>query len=418
MLEVIIGLIFTYLLLSLLATTINELLASWRGWRGHFLEEGLKRILEYKNNPTVYNSFKENALYQQLHNNPKVMGRVSHAPSYMSSDAFVTILFKVLRGEVSAKELIEQLPPDSNIKLIFDELKDDTKDKIEVFKARATQMHAELMAILDEKQNLNASVEGFINTLPPGSKLQDVIWEFWKGSDQKAEVFRIKINTWYEELMEILNGRPNIRNILNQIPKDSQLRKVLDQIYEDCENLEEFKGKVQNWYNELMVRATGWYKKHIQMVTIILGFTIAAAFNADTFSIYERLSTNSSAREDVVNLATNFIEKSDANPSDTAMTAEQLTTRIDGLLKEDIAKVRNPLGLGWHPDNEDYNFQDDGLVDWVVRILGWLVTALAISLGAPFWFDLLRKFVRIRGTGGEPQGNTTKVVIQTGKEKD
>ena len=114
MLEVIIGLIFTYLLLSLLATTINELLASWRGWRGHFLEEGLKRILEYKNNPTVYNSFKENALYQQLHNNPKVMGRVSHAPSYMSSDAFVTILFKVLRGEVSAKELIEQLPPDSN----------------------------------------------------------------------------------------------------------------------------------------------------------------------------------------------------------------------------------------------------------------------------------------------------------------
>ena len=52
MLEVIIGLIFTYLLLSLLVTTINELMASWRAWRGYFFEEGLKKILEWKENKT------------------------------------------------------------------------------------------------------------------------------------------------------------------------------------------------------------------------------------------------------------------------------------------------------------------------------------------------------------------------------
>jgi hypothetical protein len=32
------------------------------------------------------------------------------------------------------------------------------------------------------------------------------------------------------------------------------------------------------------------------------------------------------------------------------------------------------------------------------HILGWLLTALAISLGAPFWFDLLNKFVVVRST--------------------
>jgi hypothetical protein len=31
-------------------------------------------------------------------------------------------------------------------------------------------------------------------------------------------------------------------------------------------------------------------------------------------------------------------------------------------------------------------------------VLGWLVTALAVSLGAPFWFDLLNKFMVIRST--------------------
>jgi hypothetical protein len=35
---------------------------------------------------------------------------------------------------------------------------------------------------------------------------------------------------------------------------------------------------------------------------------------------------------------------------------------------------------------------------WALRILGWLVTALALSLGAPFWFDLLNKFIVVRGT--------------------
>jgi hypothetical protein len=37
------------------------------------------------------------------------------------------------------------------------------------------------------------------------------------------------------------------------------------------------------------------------------------------------------------------------------------------------------------------------------KIFGWLLTALAISLGAPFWFDLLNKFMQLRGGGTEPQ---------------
>ena len=45
--EVIVGMVFTFLLLSLLGTTVNELIAAWRGWRGFYLEEGLKRLLEH-----------------------------------------------------------------------------------------------------------------------------------------------------------------------------------------------------------------------------------------------------------------------------------------------------------------------------------------------------------------------------------
>ena len=38
-----------------------------------------------------------------------------------------------------------------------------------------------------------------------------------------------------------------------------------------------------------------------------------------------------------------------------------------------------------------------------INILGWLITALAVSLGAPFWFDLLNRLVKLRGTGTKPK---------------
>jgi hypothetical protein len=39
---------------------------------------------------------------------------------------------------------------------------------------------------------------------------------------------------------------------------------------------------------------------------------------------------------------------------------------------------------------------------WLTKVLGWFVTGLALSLGAPFWFDLLGKFMNIRGAGPKP----------------
>ena len=41
-------------------------------------------------------------------------------------------------------------------------------------------------------------------------------------------------------------------------------------------------------------------------------------------------------------------------------------------------------------------------LETILRILGWLSTATAASLGAPFWFDLLRRLVSVRGAAAAP----------------
>lgn len=48
----------------------------------------------------------------------------------------------------------------------------------------------------------------------------------------------------------------------------------------------------------------------------------------------------------------------------------------------------------------DYHAYIDVILDgnaWEV-LIGWILTAIAISLGAPFWFDILNKFMVIRST--------------------
>jgi hypothetical protein len=39
----------------------------------------------------------------------------------------------------------------------------------------------------------------------------------------------------------------------------------------------------------------------------------------------------------------------------------------------------------------------------LVTVLGWLITAIATIFGAPFWYDMLQTFVRIKGAGPSPQ---------------
>ena len=65
------------------------------------------------------------------------------------------------------------------------------------------------------------------------------------------------------------------------------------------------------------------------------------------------------------------------------------------------------LPIGWVQGGNDIrrewpgnNWTSDG--GWLSQIgwhwMGWLITALALSLGAPFWFDLLNKFIVVRST--------------------
>lgn len=297
------------MVLSLLGTTVNELIGSWRGWRGFYLEEGLKRLLEFKDDPKAFEKFSNNPYYKQLRQHRAPL-RASQAPAYLSSANFTSILFNVLK----------------------------TKDKA------------------------LAKVEDLLEDLPP----------------------------------------------------DSQLHKILSQLKEEGhDNLESYKARVQGWFDDIMWQSSGWYKRHLQFVTFFVGLGIAVIFNADTFQVYSHLANNADARQKLSALAENFVNENAALPTATvpdSLSLDQIRARVDEFIgSEEFSKTANILGLGWEAGDVQGNWKD-----WVYRLLGWCVMAFAISLGAPFWFDILKKIISIRSADSTAKNNTApQVVINT-----
>ncbi len=141
---------------------------------------------------------------------------------------------------------------------------------------------------------------------------------------------------------------------------------------------------VEKWYDSAMDRVSGWYKRRTQKIIFAVGFAVTIAINADCINIAQRLSSDASLRQGVVALA-----EATAKTPPVADGKDTSVKSIEGNIQS-----LNSLGLplGW-----------DGKLDlsastWPERLLGWLVTALAISLGAPFWFDMLNKLIVVRST--------------------
>ena len=170
------------------------------------------------------------------------------------------------------------------------------------------------------------------------------------------------------------------------------------------------------------------------------------AFNVDAVRIAGKLSKDPALREQLVKQADTYVKahpdlsarlqkvkKQVADSSgrtaaaaDLKKTRDSLQTMLhvqDSLLaratemvQDDIGKVNGLLGLGYRPFHGGFCatvkrlacgfFSPHGFK----RTIGWFITALAISLGAPFWFDLLNKLMQLRGavkSGDDPEGKTT-----------
>jgi hypothetical protein len=166
-----------------------------------------------------------------------------------------------------------------------------------------------------------------------------------------------------------------------------------------------FQRNLEQWYNDAMDRVSGWYKRYTQRVLVVLGLLLAIAFNVNSVRVARTLWLDRDARQTMVEAAGNYAKDhsavaSQGAPVDAGKLKEQLQSDVDVFSQVTTSSL---LPLGWRHSWHDYVsfYQADwrgAALSTLTLAAGWLMTALAISFGAPFWFDTLNRFMVVRST--------------------
>lgn len=237
----------------------------------------------------------------------------------------------------------------------------------------------------------------------------------------------INPESFSKALVDVLIGDKKIKSLKAGILEPETAGYVQDLWEEAQADIAKFRLLLEDWFNRTMEKASEWYKRKIQLVLLILGFCMAWFFYADTFVIVKKLSNDKNAREQMVSLANAYMQ-SNLAAKDTSLI------EIKKKLDTDIANANTILGLGgWLPksvgvvmdtktkektytpqldpnslsathqkiSNGTITFTFGDKLGYLLRLacnhfFGFLITAIAVSLGAPFWFDLLNKVMKLR----------------------
>lgn len=363
MLDIAIGLVFVYLILSLLSSAVAEAIEHFYRYRAYYLRQGIEKLL-MAGDAKLANAFYSHPLIKSLYSASRwegtgILAKISRAggPTYIPTRQFVLTFLDMIVRPNTAPTAAGAGPPAANPTSVADVL-------------AAVQKNAAFPAPV--RQALAALI-----------------------GDAGDDIERLKTN-------------------------------------------------VAEWFDGSMDRVSDWYKRRAQFVLFFIGVGLAIIVNADTLTITQTLSNDAAVRAAIVAAAETYARENPRPdpaaqpPASAGGNGGQATggaaTAAPTDLERDVSAVVGQLAglglpVGWRHRTSD----DDAVLaaltaserreyliaqrvwprwtgrtfaewraDWSdqlwTHLLGWLLTAFAVSLGAPFWFDLLNKIMVIRST--------------------
>jgi hypothetical protein len=450
-LDTAIGLVFIYFFLSILCSAIIEIVASLTKKRSRMLGIGILALIQ---DPDALKNF-----YQQ----PFFMGKTApgdifkslwdsivplpswkkRTPSYISSRSFVLSLLESLKQhpDVVTKLLKDRIAPPKYV------------NEIKGFTEKVKRLPDESI-IKQELEKVLASARA--DTDDVVKKVEE--WYTTTSHCNELILKEVKFHATGDYLSDV-------RTLLDALSDHNALKKALLPLLDiSGDNIEKAFDSIEKWYDEGMERVTGWYKKYSQIFAIILAVIVALVLNADSFEMGKALYRDNVLRASLVTMASDRVNPPAQLPanagsaskgdgrreegmtkshgavatsssvdagkqlpqtgsvsSEVALTTESgkptsidnndLNKKVEQINKDfrQISSINLPIGWPIKIDSktkiEDIYRQITELPFTPEKILGILITALMVSMGSNFWYELLSKLLNVRSTGKKPLTN-------------
>jgi len=423
-LEIAIGIVFVYLMLSLICTSIMEAISSLMNKRGKTLFEGIKNLLNDPSFTGLAQQIYSHGLVSSISQFASDPNKQNRWPSYMPSKILSSALVDILSSTGAALNPCWNLLVNERQKALA-----QAQGAVAATPGNAGLIAAasEAQVALADAQAMQAAATNVINQLEQAAKTANDA----KGPGDfqslgiAAKQFAVALDAGRSLAAQCPDPLENIEAAIKQrVPdghtKDSLLLLVMktrqetaavkDAAGSAARRIEAFQASVDQWYNDAMDRVTGWYKRWTQIVLVAVSLFVVVGANADTIMLAKLLMHNDALRASMAGAAVQVVE---AGQSAAAKSASDAAAAGLTVVRATAAKEAGEidLPLGWLDTNG--NFSNPGTIgNWVSKILGLVITIAAVSLGAPFWFDTLSKFVNLRGAG-TPPGQQNKSAPQT-----
>lgn len=190
------------------------------------------------------------------------------------------------------------------------------------------------------------------------------------------------------------------------LQSDPQIKNLLDGIIErSVGDPNKIKAELVAWFDNAMDRVSGYYKRWTQVISFVVALTLAGLLNVDAVHVATVLWEQPKLVEQLkIPAATTADTGTAAVGGAGAPTSNNtgVTPVNEANAKDMLQAMDTTLPIGWQNGRWAGTFQSSNPSVFFIALIGWLITAVSTLFGAPFWFDLLQNFIRLKGTGPSP----------------
>jgi len=432
------GLILAWLLLSMIVMYVQEWIVSRLSLRSTMLEM------------TIYNMLTEPAIAAQFYDHPLIKGLYSEQgkskPSYIPSQQFVLALFDIVMNAGKESSLLQQEV--YKLRGEIDRLSKDDKARAEAQYNLALTAARQALATNIGEAAVNQALDNVKAKMSELAAFSPSLKTAVDQALQNVQVNKQEVNLVLAELQAQsagLSENPTLEQVRVGIATlavtQPQLKQALETLLQGVEEyavkgesaLSTARVSVEKWFDDSMDRLSGWYRRKSQQLAFFIGIAVVIFLNGDTVLLAQQLWRDPGLRLSLVAQAQNLIEQ---QPEDaTQPTVEQITE-----LQAQFSSLNVPFGWVGTPIPLDPNGRIPGMDDtshactlapataddvfgfavagqcypiinaphfndltgWVLKLFGLIVSGMAAAQGAPFWFDILKRFINIRASGANP----------------
>ncbi|MBF2088316.1 MAG: hypothetical protein IGR80_10755 [Synechococcales cyanobacterium K44_A2020_017] len=521
-LDIAIGLIFVYLILSLLASEIQELIGTVLQWRAEHLKKSVDQLLtgdearqshlsefvdELYRAPLMRSLNQEAtgaiargfrwfgqmiySAYTTLTRSPKIFGEAASGPSYIPAPTFAAALIQKLKirelghkySEILLRDAVEEKL--TQIQSILLDLRYSVANDA-LFESEVEQLKHNLNRIIydfcQQRRSLSQSLKDVTDYL---LEFTQIIDQLLINDNHCKDIVRRRLPYLRQsvglaispptlsEVVSLLTDRttydrlhPELRDLVDQAlattsPSQAQVALPLqlqrslgdlarmaetsvDALEQSLEkSVQHLEVELSSWFDQSMERASGVYKRNAKGIALIIGVAIAYVANADTLYMIERLSQDSDLRRAIQTAAGQLqtlpsaeplslseqpldqpldgtgsptgsadtltgltlpqADASDASTLDAATPEAEQLRRLKAAVAENLDDIPLPIGRSPMVTEQQQAASQSWPVPILKRLVGWVLSGIAISMGAGFWYNLLGSVMRVRNTGDPPK---------------